>query len=272
MRVRGIYRIIQEFGMRVMAGVVVITMLVAIPGIAGAMHPLLTDDTGTQGKGGVLVESSINYLKDNEFRSTTVPLAVTAGISDTMDIGVEVPYILLRPSAATGQPESGISDVNFKFKHRFFVQEKKEGEHERSLAYQVAYSQPSGREDLGLGAGAARMSARILGSTELGTTELNANLGYESSGKALRRGNFAFDYAVSLGVAAKYNYPKPWEPVTELTVIRVKSAGGFERLVSALAGIIYEPSERYYVDAGVRIGLTDRSEDYALLAGFGYKF
>jgi hypothetical protein len=242
---------------------------------AFAMHPLITDDTGTQGKGAVLVESSLNYLKDNQFRSTVVPLALTAGINDTMDAGVELPYLLLRPSAVTGQPQSGFSDVNFKFKHRFYEREKKDGEHEqseRSLAYQVAFSQPTGREDLGLGTGTARMSARLLGTTEWESTELNANIGYDSSGKALRRGNFAFDYALSLSVAAKYERPKPWEPVVELTVIRVKGTDGYERLVSLLAGIIYEPSERYYIDAGVRVGLTERSEDYVLLAGFGCKF
>jgi hypothetical protein len=192
-----------------------------------------------------------------------------------MDIGVEFPYLLLRPSAATGQPESGFSDVNFKFKHRFYEQEKKDGDHgqiERSLAYQVAFSQPTGREELGLGAGTARWSARLLGTTEWESTEFSANLGYDSSGKALRRGNFFFDHAVSLSVTAKYERPKPWEPVAELAVIRVKGADGFERIATALAGIIYEPTERYYIDAGVRVGLNERSEDYALLAGFGYKF
>jgi hypothetical protein len=52
----------------------------------------------------------------------------------------------------------------------------------------------------------------------------------------------------------------------------VKRAEGYERLVSALAGVMYEPSEKYYIDTGVRVGLNDQSEDYAFLAGFGYKF
>jgi hypothetical protein len=250
-----------------------ISLGLAIP--AFASHPLITDDTGTQGTGAVLVESNINYLKDNEFRSTVVPLAITAGISETMDAGVEIPYLLLRPSAVTGQPERGLSDVNFKFKHRFYAMEKKGGEqgvYEYSLAYQIAYSQPTGDEEKGLGAGVARWSARLMGTTEWASTEMSANLGYDSSGQALRRGNLFFDYAVSLSVTAKYEGPKPWEPVVELSVIRVKGADGYERLVSALAGIIYEPSEKYYIDAGVRVGLTEQSEDYALLAGFGYKF
>ena len=242
---------------------------------AFAAHPLMTDDTGTQGKGAVLVESNVNYIKDNEFRSTAVPLAVTAGINETMDVAVEFPYLWLRPSAVTGQPESGFSDVFFKFKHRFYEQEKKGGdreESERSLAYQIAFSQPTGKEEQGLGAGTARWSARLLGSSEWEAMGVSANLGYDSSGRALRRGNFVFDYAVSLSIAAKYERTKPWEPVVELAVVRVKGADGYERIATALTGIIYEPSEQFYVDAGVRVGLNEQSEDYALLAGFGYKF
>jgi hypothetical protein len=267
--------IIRRVVIRRLAGFGFAIILVTIPAVARAMHPLITDDTGTQGKGAVLVESNINYLKHGEFKSTTVPLAFTAGINETMDAGVEIPYLFLRPSAATGRPESGLSDVNFKFKHRFYEQEKKDGEHEqsgRSLAYQVAYSQPTGREELGLGAGTARWSARLLGTTEWESTEFSANLGYDSSGKALRHANFSFDNAVSLSVTAKYERQKPWEPVAELAVIRTKVTEGFERIVTALVGIVYEPSERFYVDAGVRVGLNEQSEDYALLAGFGYKF
>ncbi|NTW57668.1 MAG: transporter [Nitrospirae bacterium] len=249
--------------------------MVLIPAAAWAMHPLFTDDTGTQGPGAVLVESNVNYLKDNEFRSTVVPLAVTAGIGEAIDIGVEVPYLWLRPSAVTGQPQSGFSDVVFRCKHRFYEQEKKSGGHEQfeqSLAYQLFYAQPSGEEEKGLGAGTSRWGARMISTTEWESVEINANLGYESSGRALRRGNFTFDHAVLLSVAAEYERSKPWEPVVELAVIRVKEPDTLTRIVTALIGLIYEPSEKFYVDAGVRVGLNDTSEDYALLAGFGYKF
>jgi len=65
---------------------------------------------------------------------------------------------------------------------------------------------------------------------------------------------------------------KPWEPVVELSVFRVKEPDAARRIVNALVGMIYEPSEHFYVDAGIRIGLNEDSEDYGLLAGFGYKF
>ena len=45
--------------MRGLAGIGVVIMLVAMPVIARAMHPLITDDTETQVTGAVLVESWI---------------------------------------------------------------------------------------------------------------------------------------------------------------------------------------------------------------------
>ena len=249
-------------------------ILAAIDPPAHAGHPLLTDDAETQGPGNVLVESSINYLKDNEFKSTVVPVAVTVGIGETMDVAVEMPYLSLHPSQATGNNESGLSDVFFRFKHRFYEHEKKGGgrdQFEQSLAYQVAFSQPTGSEEKGLGSGTQRWGGRLISSTEWEFVEINANLGYESSGRALRRGNFTYDYAVAMSITAKYERSKPWEPAVELLVVRVKETD-VSRIANVLIALIYEPSEQYYVDAGVRVGLNANSEDYGLQAGFGYKF
>jgi hypothetical protein len=254
---------------------ITVTTLLALAPAAQAMHPLISEDAETQGPGGVLVESNINYLKDNEFKSSAVIVAVTAGIGETMDAAVEMPYLSLRPSAVTGNSESGLSDVVFKFKHRFYERDKKAAERDQfepTLAYQVMFSQPTGNDASGLGAGRSRWGARVISTTEWKSVEINANIGYESSGQALRRGNFTFDDAVLLSLAAKYDRTKPWEPVVELAVIRTKEKDVFTRMVTALAGLIYEPSEHFYADAGVRIGLNEHSGDYGLLAGFGYKF
>lgn len=265
----------REYGMRWRVLLIMTMILAVIAPPAQATHPLVTDDTETQGPGGVLIESNINYLKDNEFKSTVVPVVVTVGIGEAMDAAVEIPYLSIRPSQATGNNESGLSDVVFRFKHRFYEQEKRSGgrdQFEQSLAYQVAFSQPTGSEEKGLGAGTARWGARLISTTEWESVAINANLGYESSGKALRRGNFTFDDAVFLSIAAEYERLKPWEPIVELAVIRVKETDTFTRIAAALVGLIYEPSEDFYVDAGIRIGLNANSEDYGLLAGFGYKF
>ena len=147
----------REYGMRLRVLLIMILAVITPP--AKAMHPLFTDDTGTQGPGSVLVESNISYLKDNEFEPTVVPVAVTVGIRETMDAAVEMPRLSLRPSTATGNNESGLSDVYFRFKHWFYEQEKKSrgrDQVEQSLAYHVAFIQPTGSEEKGLGAGTSR--------------------------------------------------------------------------------------------------------------------
>lgn len=265
----------RDYGMPWRVPLIMTMILAVIAPPVHARHPLLTDDAETQGPGNVLLEANVNYLKYGEFRSTVAPVAFTAGIGETMDAAVEIPYLWLNPSPATGNDESGLSDVIFKFKHRFYEQGKRAREHgqfQQSLAYQVAFSQPSGNEEKGLGAGTSRWGARIISMTEGESVEVLANLGYESSGRALRRGNFTFDHAVSLSVAAEYERMKPWEPVVELAVIRVKEPDAVTRIVNVLFGVIYEPSEHFSVDAGIRVGLNEDSEDYGLLAGFGYKF
>lgn len=242
---------------------------------AWGMHPLVGEDTGTQGPGGVLAEGSINYLKYNEFKSTAIPVALTVGIGETMDAAVEVPYLRLQPSPVTGANESGLSDVGFKFKHRFYEKERKESakeQFEQSFAYQLLYSKPTGDENKGLGAGTARWGVRLVSTTEWEPLEVNVNLGYDSSGKALRRGNFTFDHALLMSASAKYERTKPWEPVIELAVVRVKETDATARILNMLVGLIYEPSDKYYIDAGIRLGLNDQAEDHGLLAGFGYKF
>ncbi len=246
-----------------------------VPGPTWAAHPLITDDSGTQGPGGVLVESNVNYLKDNQFKSTTVPVNVTAGIGETIDLEMDAPYLWLNPSPSTGSSESGFGDVLFKFKHRFIEREQKDGEGgrlEQSFAYQILYSQPTGNEERGLGAGTAWWGVRMISTTEWNTVEIDANVVYESSGKALRLGNFTFDDAVIVSIAAKFEQRRPWEPVVELAATRASGTDGVTRIVTGLVGLMYEPSEKYYIDAGVLVGLNRDSPDYGLLAGFGYKF
>jgi hypothetical protein len=245
-----------------------------LPAGAWAAHPLVTEDTETQGPGGVLIESSINYLKDNAFRSTVIPLMLTAGIGEIIDVGVEIPYLWLNPSAVTGNNEHGLSDVLFKLKQRFLEKDGggEHGKFKQSLAYQLLYTQPSGDEDKGLGGGKSRWAARLISTTEWESVEVSANVGYDSSGRALRRGDLTFDDAVSGSISATYERYKPWEPVVELAAARASGNEALTRISAALVGMIYEPSETYYVDAGVRVGLNSSSEDYALLAGFGYKF
>jgi len=96
-----------------------------------AGHPLVTDDTGTQGKGKGQVEVGLSYFydKDKVDELTTlksdggdVGVGVTIGLIDTLDVVVGLPYAWysLEDNDVRIGRENGISDITFDVKWRFF--------------------------------------------------------------------------------------------------------------------------------------------------------
>ena len=92
-----------------------------------AGHPLVTDDTGTQGKGRGQVEVGLSFFKDKDeademttFKAEGGDMAVgvTIGLLDSLDIVMGVPYAwysLEENDSRIGR-ESGISDISFDVK------------------------------------------------------------------------------------------------------------------------------------------------------------
>ncbi|HLE41745.1 MAG TPA: transporter [Nitrospirota bacterium] len=247
--------------------VAVILILLLVPAAAWAAHPLDVEDAETEGKGRYSLEFTGDYVKDNGMTSTETTVTITAGAAEDTDLSLEVPYLLLNPSPETGRHEAGFSDLRLKLKHRFY-----ETPDEQSLAYLIHADLPTGDEKKGLGSGKVEWGGRLIGTKEWDRLELHLNAGYESHGSALKKGDFTLEYAVSYGLAAEYEITEPFELVVEVSGERRKQDGQFSRPLFLLGGAIYELSESWYVDVGLRAGLNTDAEDYALLAGVAYGF
>ncbi len=139
---------------------------------AFAGHPLVTDDTGTQGKGKVQVELGMSYFYDKDkiddwttFKAEggDVGVGITVGVLDTVDIVVGLPYawFSVKENDVRIEREDGIADITFDAKWRFF---DKNG---WSLAVKPGVSVPSGDEDSGLGAGRATYRLFLIGTKEM---------------------------------------------------------------------------------------------------------
>ena len=123
-------------------------------GLAFAAHPLITDDTGTQGKGKFLVEinSESGFDKEKEEGLTTkqksgeVATTLSYGITDHLDIVLRVPYQWLRvkEDGETISKENGFSDVSLELKWRFYESKG------LSFALKPGLSFPTGDENKGL--------------------------------------------------------------------------------------------------------------------------
>ncbi len=107
---------------------------------AFAAHPLITDDTGTQGKGKIQIEVNSEFMKEKEQQYNTdeakwetkketggeLATIISYGITDNVDFVLGLPYQWKKTridgavtSDATEQGD-GISDMSLEVKGRFF--------------------------------------------------------------------------------------------------------------------------------------------------------
>ncbi|RQW85528.1 MAG: transporter, partial [Geobacter sp.] len=160
--------------------VVALVMLTA--GSAFGAHPLITDDTGTQGRGKFQVEVTGEYGHDSEREldvrskenSGSLETVFSAGVMDSMDLVLAVPYEWSRVTEndMVSSDTDGLSDVSLELKWRFF---EKSG---FSLAFKPAVSFPSGNTDKGLGAGKVGYGATLIATQEFDPFAVHLNLAY----------------------------------------------------------------------------------------------
>ena len=84
-----------------------------------AGHPLITDDTDTQGTGTLQIEFTPEYESCAECGAAEIPLTFTYGIFDNADFVVGVPYMFVG-IAGDSPVNYGFSDISFEIKWNFY--------------------------------------------------------------------------------------------------------------------------------------------------------
>jgi hypothetical protein len=243
-----------------------ITVLAA--GSAFAAHPLITDDTGTQGKGKFQLEVTAEYAHEDEdgTKENSAELATTLsyGAADTVDIVLGVPYQWIRVKE-DGSPvlnENGLSDVSIEVKWRFFEQEK------FSLALKPGLSLPTGDDKKGLGSGKVNFSAFLIATWDAAPLSVHANLGYLRNENDVAERKNLWHASVGAGYAAT-------EKLTLVGNIGIEQ--NTDRNVNThpaflLGGFIYSISNNFDIDFGLKAALNEPEADYAVLAGIAWRF
>lgn len=150
--------------------------------VSHAAHPLVTDDTGTQGKGKFQIEVNSEFTFDKETADgvTTketggeVATILSYGITDNTDVVLGLPYqwFKVREDGDVVKKEDGISDMSLEMKWRFY-------EHEGlSLALKPGITLPTGDEDKGLGTGRMTYGMFFITTKEIEPWAFHINLGY----------------------------------------------------------------------------------------------
>ena len=241
--------------------------LMLMPTGVWAMHPLEVEDTGTEGRGNVLIEITGDYVKDNDLKSTKMTGVISVGVGEHTDLALEVPYVKLDPSPVTDAFASGKGDIRFKFKHQLFENEVKQ-----SMAFQIYGDLPTGDIHKGLGTNKVVWGAMLIDTQECHDNAFHVNLGYEVSGRDVKKKRFADNYAYLFGFAAEHKLTSSFRVLTELAGERRQEVETVTAPFTFLTGVVYDISPSWYVDLGVRAGLNKYAEDHAVLAGTAWRF
>lgn len=255
---------------------VMAVMILSMTQAFGA-HPLITDDTGTQGKGRFQLEVNGEYGRDKEtFEGVTtretggeLGTIISGGITETADLVVGFPWHWSRVKE-DGQVVSdlnGPGDVTLELKWRFF-------EHDGiSFAVKPAVSLATGDEERGLGNGRSSYGATFITSRETDSYSLHLNLGYSHSDFRLdedREANRADIWHGSL--AGGLNLLPGFQAVGNVGLETNGDKASRTWPAFALVGVLYAVTEDLDVDFGVKWGLNDPETDVTGLAGFAWRF
>lgn len=234
---------------------------------AFASHPLITDDTDTQGKGKYELEVNGEYGHDKGDGATTKTTqfasTLTYGIIDPLDISIGIPYQHNRiEDSGIVTKGDGISDLSLQMKWRFY---DKDG---LSFALKPGLTFPTGDNDGGLGAGKATYHLFFITTKEIKPWAFHLNLGYiRNENKNDERTNL---WHVSL--ASTVEVVKDLQIVGNIGIQSDTNRNATAHPAFILGGLIYSISENFDIDFGVKGGITKPETDYSILAGITWRF
>jgi hypothetical protein len=245
-------------------------LLIACP--SWAAHPLITDDTGTQGKGKFQLELNGQYdwdkndTEDGSVKTTGGQAAATLsyGVAENVDLVLSLPYLWGKAEVneETLYDEKGFGDVVFETKWRLF---EKDG---FSVALKPGISIPTGNEEKGLGAGRLGGHLFLIASQEVGSWAFHGNLGYiRNENKVDQRRDIWH-----ASFAATWEVVKNLKLAADIGIERNPDNDANNDPAYLIAGVIYSVNEKFDVDFGVKCGLTKSEIDFSLMAGVTLRF
>jgi hypothetical protein len=260
-----------KVGHSAIRGAVLCGVLFVSPAAWGA-YPLITDDAGTQGTGKVEVEFNSRFDSDKETvngvtaESTggQVLTILSYGLADNTDLVLTIPYqwSRVKQDGVTVYDEKGISDTTLEVKWRFF---EKDG---LMLALKPGVIVPSGNEGKGLGAGRVGYQAFFIGTKEADPWEFHVNLGYIGNENRVDEEKNIWHASFAAG----YEVFEKLELVANIGIERNRDKTASGNPAFILGGVIYDVSESFTVDCGVKYGLNAAETDWSLMAGMAVRF
>ena len=246
-------------------GLVVLGLLASSPVFAAI--PLITDDTGTQGKGRFQLELSGEYGHDEEEsvanKSSEISATLTYGIIDPVDIVLSIPYQAWRTDDSVSETRgSGVSDLAIEAKWRFY---EKEG---FSFAVKPGFTVPTGDEEKDLGNGEMTYYLYFIASKEINPWAFHFNLAYIRNEN--REGDRKDIWHASL--ASTVDVIKDLKLVGDIGLETNPEGSSNTPPAYVLGGVIHSLTGNLDIGLGLKVGLTKPDTNVAVRGGMSYKF
>ncbi len=251
----------------------VMTVALLSAGTANAAHPLITDDSGTQGKGKLQFEINGEYgvdkndgVREKELLVPTVPF-LTYGLTDATDLVLGLPYNEVVTEDAGGTSAvRGVADASIELKTRFY---EKDG---LSFAIKPGITLPTGDESKGLGNGRVSYHAFLIGTKEVRSWAFHLNFGYIRNEFKLKEDEDANRKDIwHVSLAMQDEVVKDLKAVVNIGMERNSDKTSETHPAFILGGFIYSITENFDVDAGIKYGLNKPETDMTFLAGITWR-
>lgn len=235
-------------------------VLTDTPPPAHAGHPMLSEDTGTQGTGNAELELGYAWSENDGAHSFLFQPQLSYGITPSLDLIVQ-PSWLANDDPVNGRVR-GFGDTNLDFKWRFY------GAAPLSLAVRAGLDVPTGEEGLGLPHGKSSAHALLVATVDAQPFTIDANLGYlhNPADSGLR----ADIYHASAATLFAAN--ESLVIVLDASVDSNPDPRRSEWPAVALAGMIYTARPGLDIDIGYRAGLNTAAVAKQWLLGMTYRW
>ena len=249
---------------------VLLSLFFSVPTYAAA--PLITDDTGTQGKGKYQIE--LDYSAGVSTTDSGQELATTLafGIADNVDVIVGLPYDW-SPFTEEGRPiaiQQGISDTSVEIKWRFLDNSKENG---MSLALKSGVTLPTGNAKRGLGTGEISEGVMLIATKEWQHGAFHCNIGYTNTPYSLEEDSEVLRSSLwHASIATEINMMKNLRSVADIGIDTDTVKASNTHPVYIIGGLIYSVNKHLDLDIGFKGGLNNTAPQATFLAGMTTKF
>ncbi len=219
--------------------VMILAIFCSVP--AFGEHPLITDDTGTQGNAKYLLELNSEFSTKKIDAGGGMAAALTLGIADNLDLCVGFPYQWC--------PLNGMSDLPVEVKWRMFECD----ENGLSFALNPGFSIPSGDEKQGLGNGAFTGGLMLIVTKAWRQGAVHSNIGHTWNAYGLKSdAELSRKDIWHASIATEIHVTENLRSVFDVGIDTNPDKSSDRHPIYFIGGLIYSVTENLDIDFGVK--------------------